>query len=91
VGPNGVPKSRFPSMVVDEMVGYQYASKSNVIVTTMFFIITNSRFTSSPMNILNPSHHCLTRFKYLLEKQIYFQLVVSIVDHYITKCNFFSK
>jgi len=38
MGSSGVPKSKLSSMMVDEMVGYQFASKSHVIITKMFFI-----------------------------------------------------
>jgi len=91
MGPNGLPKSKTPSMMVDEMVGYQYASKSHVIITMMFLIITSYKFISSPMNILNLSHHCPMQLKCLLEKQVCFKLDVSIIDHYITKCKIFAK
>jgi hypothetical protein len=70
MGPSGIPKSKSPSMMVDEMVGYQYASKSHVIIAKMFFIKIGYTFVSLPMNILNPSHHHLAWFKCLLEKQV---------------------
>jgi len=44
MGPNGVPKFKLPSMMVDEMVDYQYASKSHIILAVMFFITTSYRF-----------------------------------------------
>jgi hypothetical protein len=57
MGASREPKSKSPLMMVDEMVGYQYASKSHVIITMMFLIITSCKFISLPMDILNLSHH----------------------------------
>jgi hypothetical protein len=46
MGPSGVPKSKSPPTMVDEMVGYQYASKSHVIIAKMFFIKIGYTFVS---------------------------------------------
>jgi hypothetical protein len=80
MGPSGVPKSKSSSMMVDEMVGYQFASKSHVIITKMFFIKIGYMFVSLPMNILNPRHRHFTQLKCLLEKQVCFKFVVSIAN-----------
>jgi hypothetical protein len=64
--PNGVPKSKSPSTMVDEMVSYQYASKSHIIIARMFFIKTSYKFVSLLMSILNPSCHHLARLKFCL-------------------------
>jgi hypothetical protein len=80
MGPSGAPKSKSPSMVADEMVGYQYAFKSHVLIAKMFFFKIGYMFVSLPVNILNLSHLHLTWFKCLLGKQVCFKFVVSIVD-----------